>query len=76
RKAFQSENPSRWIQPIAENVRLQSDAEFVVVGNREGIRYAHPLPDRIGKEMVGGDNEPGLLHGQSYISKAVGSLGP
>lgn len=76
RKAFQSENPSKWIQPIAENVRLQSDAEFVVVGNREGIRYAHPLPDRIGKEMVGGDNEPGLLHGQSYISKAVGSLGP
>jgi len=76
RHAFQTENPSELIQPIAENVRRQTDAEFVVVGNRDGIRYAHPLPDRIGKGMVGGDNELGLLHGQSYISQAVGSLGP
>ncbi|EJL45459.1 sensor histidine kinase [Brevibacillus agri] len=76
RRAFQSSSPSALIQPIAENVRLQTGAEFVVVGNREGIRYAHPLPDRIGKSMVGGDNEPGLTHGQSYISKAIGSMGP
>lgn len=76
RRAFSSPNPSQLIQPIAENVRLQTGAEFVVVGNRDGIRYAHPLRDRIGLKMVGGDNEPGLLHGQSYISKAVGSLGP
>jgi two-component system CitB family sensor kinase len=76
RNAFATEDPSALIQPIAENIRKQTEAEFVVVGNREGIRYAHPLPDRIGKEMVGGDNEQGLLYGQSYISKAVGSLGP
>lgn len=76
RAAFFSDNPSALIQPIAENVRSQTDAEFVVVGNKEGIRYAHPLADRIGKEMVGGDNELGLQYGQSYISKAVGSLGP
>ncbi|QRG70638.1 sensor histidine kinase [Brevibacillus choshinensis] len=76
RHAFTTANPSLLIQPIAENIRKQTDAEFVVVGNREGIRYSHPLPDRIGKSMVGGDNELGLMHGQSYISKAVGSLGP
>ncbi|WP_412679747.1 ATP-binding protein [Brevibacillus choshinensis] len=76
RHAFSTQNPSALIQPIAENIRKQTDAEFVVVGNREGIRYAHPLPDRIGKGMVGGDNELGLMYGQSYISKAVGSLGP
>lgn len=76
RSAFYAGNPSALIQPIAENVRIQTDAEFVVVGNRDGIRYAHPIEDRIGKEMVGGDNDLGLLHGQSYISKAVGSMGP
>lgn len=76
RSAFHAPNPSALIQPIAENVRKQTEAEFVVVGNREGIRYAHPLPDRIGKGMVGGDNELGLMYGQSYVSKAVGSLGP
>lgn len=76
RAAFQMPNPSLLIQPIAENVRKQTEAEFVVVGNRDGIRYAHPLVDRIGKEMVGGDNELALVHGQSYVSKAIGSLGP
>ncbi|MGQ7277060.1 ATP-binding protein [Brevibacillus thermoruber] len=76
RGAFATGYPTQIIQPIAENVRIQTDAEFVVVGDRKGIRVAHPLPDRIGREMVGGDNEPALLHGQSYVSKAVGSLGP
>lgn len=75
RDAFDEENPAAIIQPIVEKVRMETDAEFIVVGNREGIRYAHPLPDRIGKEMVGGDNGP-VLNGESIISEAVGSMGP
>ncbi|MFD0698811.1 ATP-binding protein [Paenibacillus sp. GCM10027628] len=75
RQAFQTSDPSAIIQPIAESIREKTDAEYIVVGNREGIRYSHPLPDRIGKEMVGGDNGP-VLEGHSIISKAVGSLGP
>ncbi|MDQ0063325.1 ATP-binding protein [Paenibacillus harenae] len=73
--AFDEDNPAAIIQPIVEKVRLETDAEFIVIGNREGIRYAHPLPDRIGKEMVGGDNGP-VLNGESIISEAVGSMGP
>jgi two-component system CitB family sensor kinase len=73
--AFGDENPSLIIQPIVEKIRMETDAEYIVVGNREGIRYAHPLPDRIGKEMVGGDNGP-VLNGESIISEAVGSMGP
>lgn len=73
--AFDEENPAAIIQPIVEKVRLETDAEYIVIGNREGIRYAHPLPDRIGKEMVGGDNGP-VLNGESIISEAVGSMGP
>ncbi|CAM2844427.1 sensor histidine kinase [Paenibacillus sediminis] len=75
RQAFHNPNPSAIIQPIAESIRLKTDAEYIVVGNREGIRYSHPLPERIGKGMVGGDNGP-VLEGHSIISKAVGSLGP
>ncbi|TBL79945.1 ATP-binding protein [Paenibacillus thalictri] len=75
RKAFHDADPSAAIQPIAETVREKIDAEYIVVGNREGIRYSHPLPDRIGKEMVGGDNGP-VLEGKSIISSAIGSLGP
>ncbi|MBA2939586.1 sensor histidine kinase [Paenibacillus sp. CGMCC 1.16610] len=75
RHAFQTSDPSRTIQPIAETIREKIDAEYIVVGNREGIRFSHPLPERIGKEMVGGDNGP-VLEGKSIISKAIGSLGP
>jgi two-component system CitB family sensor kinase len=75
RKAFSVPDPTRIIQPIAEAIRKATGAEFVVVGNREGIRYSHPVPDRIGKEMVGG-NISKVLAGQSIIEQAVGTLGP
>jgi two-component system CitB family sensor kinase len=76
REAFSREERWRQIQPIAERARINSGAEFVVVGNEHGVRYSHPIPERIGKEMVGGDNGPVLLQGKSFISRAVGSLGP
>lgn len=76
RRAFDNPEPWTVIQPIAERVRKETGAEFVVVGNEHGVRYSHPIPERIGREMVGGDNAPALVHGRSYISKAVGSLGP
>lgn len=76
RKAFSSDEPWTVIQPIAERVRRETGAQYVVVGNRQGIRYSHPIPERIGRKMEGGDNGPALEHGRSYISKAVGSLGP
>lgn len=69
-------DPDGILQGLAEQIRLETGAEFIVIGNREGIRYSHPLPDRLGKEMVGGDNERALEGGESYISRAVGSLGP
>jgi two-component system CitB family sensor kinase len=75
RAAFSEPEPWKTIQPIAEEVRMKTGAEYVVVGNRNGVRYSHPIPDRIGKEMVGGDNGP-VLEGKSIVSEAVGSLGP
>jgi two-component system, CitB family, sensor kinase len=74
-KGFDSAEPSRIIQPFAENIRQKTGAEFIVVGNKEGIRYSHPIPERLGRKMVGGDNGE-VLKGKSIISEAVGSLGP
>lgn len=73
--AIQSENPSETIQPIVEDLRAQTGAEFIVVGDKDGIRVAHPIVDRIGKPMVGGDSQRALAGGESYVSKAEGSLG-
>jgi sensor histidine kinase regulating citrate/malate metabolism len=69
-------DPEGIIQIVAERIRVLTGAEFVVVGDREGKRYSHPKPDRLGKFMVGGDNALALEEGKSYISKAVGTLGP
>ena len=70
------EKDSRKIQPLVEEVRSAIGARFIVVGDENGVRFAHPLPDRIGKKMVGGDNARALELGEEYVSKAVGSLGP
>ncbi|KIQ93492.1 Sensor protein CitS [Anoxybacillus thermarum] len=75
RDAFQQKEPHKQIQPFAETIRRKTGAEYVVVGNKEGIRYSHPVEERIGKKMVGGDNDE-VLQGKSIISEAVGSLGP
>ncbi|MFN3987017.1 MAG: ATP-binding protein [Rhodocyclaceae bacterium] len=74
--AFDDADPARVIQPIAEAVRVETGASFIVVGNRDSIRYSHPLPDRLGQRMVGEDNAPALERGEAYVSRATGSLGP
>ncbi len=74
RKGLEHQDSSE-VQHYAELVRRQTDARFIVVGDREGIRYSHPLPERIGLKRVGGDNHR-ALEGESYVSRAVGSLGP
>lgn len=73
---FELTNPSDVLQPIAEEVRKLTGAEYVVIGNTQGIRYAHPVPKRIGQKMVGDDNERALVKGEAYISEATGTLGP
>ncbi|MGG0655949.1 ATP-binding protein [Rummeliibacillus pycnus] len=74
-EAFHSSNPTKILQPIAEKIRMETNAEYVVIGNKSGIRYAHPVKDRIGHKMVGDDNERALVNGESYISEAEGTLG-
>ena len=64
------------IQSLAESIRSNTDARFIVIGDLDGIRFSHPIPDRIGKKRVGGDNQRAIEKGESYVSKAVGSLGP
>lgn len=73
---FYSNNPSDILQPIAEEIRMETGAEYVVIGDTNGIRYAHPVESRIGQKMVGNDNNGALEKGLSYISEATGTLGP
>ena len=36
---------------------FRQTSEFIVVGDRNEIRYTHPDPSKVGQNMVGGDNE-------------------
>lgn len=69
-------HPEGKLQQLAEQIRLETGAEFIVIGNHRGIRFSHPRPDRIGESMVGGDNTPALERGEFYVSRAIGTLGP
>ncbi|WHY02684.1 sensor histidine kinase [Neobacillus sp. DY30] len=75
KEAFHAENPAAVIQPIAESIRKQVGAEFIVIGNTNEIRYSHPNPKRLGQKMVGGDNEL-VFKGEPVISESIGTLGP
>jgi len=58
-----------------ERLSTISDASFIVIGDKNGIRLTHPVEERIGLPMTGGDNAGALERGESYISLREGSLG-
>ncbi|GAA5644644.1 ATP-binding protein [Vibrio proteolyticus] len=50
-------------------------AAFIVIGDAQGVRLVHPIDQRIGLPMRGGDNDGALIEGRAYVSTAKGSLG-
>ncbi|WP_189302072.1 SpoIIE family protein phosphatase [Streptomyces albospinus] len=46
-------DPSAVLQPLTEAARKQGGVDFIVVMNRQGIRYTHPKPEEIGRRFVG-----------------------
>ncbi len=68
-------NGSEPLPPLIESWRSALKVSFIVVGDANGIRLAHPIKERIGKPMRGGDNDRALKFKQQYISIATGSMG-
>ena len=71
-EAFDTPDPAKDIQPIAEGIRKGSGASFVVVANAEGIRYSHPNPELIGRRV---STDPQALSGQPFVGIEQGTLG-
>ncbi|MGO1298541.1 MAG: ATP-binding protein [Vibrio sp.] len=72
---YVEQNDSQATATLIQRLAKISDASFIVVGNRQGIRLAHPKKDRIGYSMQGGDNAGVLERGESYVTLREGSLG-
>jgi two-component system, CitB family, sensor kinase len=76
REALARRSPSdrRLIRSLAEQVRAETRASYIVVIDRNGVRYSHPQPWRIGRRIrepvVALDGHPhlGIDHGDLGIS--------
>nr|WP_229844526.1 SpoIIE family protein phosphatase [Streptomyces cinnamoneus] len=66
-------DPSAQLQPAAEAVRRDGGVDFLVVMNRDGIRYTHPDPSQIGKKFVGTIGPS--LNGEVTVEDVNGPLG-
>lgn len=62
------------IQPNVNRLLKNTDVQFIVVMDMNGIRKSHPDPTKIGQHFVGGDEET-ALKGKEYVSTAKGTLG-
>src|SRR5699024_9324526 len=74
-KGFEESDSSRVLQPLANSIQEEIDAEYIVIGSKEEVYYSHQIEHLLGKKMVGDDNERALDKGDSYISVKEGSLG-
>ncbi|OII63530.1 histidine kinase [Streptomyces sp. CC53] len=72
-ETLEQPNPSEVLQPITETTRERAGVDFIVVMDTEGIRYTHPLPERIGQRFVG-TIEPSLA-GRVLTERVDGPLG-
>ncbi len=66
-------DPGGLIQKSAEQVRQSTGASYVVVTNRQGIRYSHPNPALIGQPVD--ENPASVLAGQTWVGVQRGTLG-
>ncbi|GGO54674.1 histidine kinase [Streptomyces daqingensis] len=71
--ALRSSDPTALLQPRAEAARKGSGVDFVVVTDTDGIRFTHPIRNRIGKKFVG-DIGPSL-RGKVHSETVEGTIG-
>jgi two-component system, CitB family, sensor kinase len=74
--ALEVKDPTGKIGPyVSQQLKSLEQIEYIIVADREGIRYSHPNPEMIGKRFVGGDEYRVEQEGETYISEATGTLG-
>lgn len=66
------------LMTLSRRVADTNEALFIVIGDRNAIRLAHPDPNRLGHSMGDDDGDYGtraLVQGEGYVARARGSLG-
>ncbi|MGM0951929.1 MAG: ATP-binding protein [Pseudomonadota bacterium] len=63
---------------LSRHLAQTNEALFIVIGDHDAIRLAHPDPNRLGFSMGDDDGDYGrqaLVEGKAYVARAMGSLG-
>lgn len=66
------------LNQLATHLADTNEALFIVIGDREAIRLAHPVEAKIGLSMADDDGDDGheaLVNGNAYVGRAKGNLG-
>jgi len=63
------------VQKQVSRLQKLTDADFIVIGDKNIIRLAHPDKNKIGYKMQGGDSMRAIQKGEYYASTRAGSLG-
>lgn len=71
-QALAARDPNHEIRVLAERVRTATGASYVVVTDRNGLRYSHPNPALIGKRL---EEVVAALDGKTHVGIDQGSLG-
>ncbi|RLU96801.1 histidine kinase [Streptomyces griseocarneus] len=74
RDAVRSADPAAALRPYAERVRRDTGVDFVTIMDRDGIRWTHPDPDRVGERFLGHTGP--ALDGRIFSETYTGTLGP
>ncbi|WP_144778142.1 ATP-binding protein [Marinobacter maritimus] len=66
------------LNALTRKMATTNEALFIVIGDHDAIRLAHPSSDRIGYSMADDDGDYGrraLVEGEGYVARALGNLG-
>ncbi|WP_036228143.1 ATP-binding protein [Marinobacterium jannaschii] len=69
---------SDFLRPLSLTLARRTEARYVVIGDRDGVRLAHPSADAIGYSMLDDESDEVELYfpdGRGYTYTAHGSLG-
>ena len=72
RSAVAAGDPNHQLSSLAHRIATGSDASYVVITDRDGVRFSHPNPALIGQRL----EEPvAVLDGRDHVGIDHGSLG-
>ncbi len=72
--AMKAADPSKLLQPRAEEARKRSGVNYIIAFSPSGVRWTHPDPHLVGKHVVGSyaDALAGKVHQDVYNTPGVG----